>query len=412
MRKPKARIYLRGPRWWGDFRDFADVGGSREPLVPPGAKTATTDRLLAEKLSMERYRSLEAARRGESVAPAGRAVSAAHRLDAVALRHLQRKAESGKFNPRYLVNCERVLRRACEFFGPGTSVGAITPERVEAWLTSLRGRGLSNQTLRHHINALSNLYRTANHLRLVQPGYNPVAQLDPTMKPEGHNAEPYWLEVHEAALLLEAARTYRAARPRLAVLFAYELLAAFLFTGGRKSEVLGLEVEDVSFDRGTVTFRPNAWRRLKTRESHRVVPLWPQLEEILRPYVFGASRPPSRLLFPSFRSRRGSTKVEEHLLDEPRKLLDAIALRAGWKPGEIRTKMFRHTYCAARLQTLDRGAPVSVFTVQRELGHTSDRLVARVYGHLGAVRHRSDVVEYRADQHRTIIGERLAALVS
>jgi hypothetical protein len=30
--------------------------------------------------------------------------------------------------------------------------------------------------------------------------------------------------------------------------------------------------------------------------------------------------------------------------------------------------MFRHAYCAARLQTLDRGAPVSTYSVGRELG--------------------------------------------
>jgi len=43
-----------------------------------------------------------------------------------------------------------------------------------------------------------------------------------------------------------------------------------------------------------------------------------------------------------------------------RKLLDAVAIRAGPKPGEIRSKMFRHTYCAAQLQTVDQGAPMAV----------------------------------------------------
>ena len=72
--------------------------------------------------------------------------------------------------------------------------------------------------------------------------------------------------------------------------------------------------------------------------------------------------------------------------------------------------MFRHTYCAARLQTLDHGAPVSPFTVAKEMGHGGDSLVKRVYGHLGEVRHRTEVVEYRVENHRTLLGERLAAL--
>ena len=55
--------------------------------------------------------------------------------------------------------------------------------------------------------------------------------------------------------------------------------------------MLGLEVQDVSFDRKTVTFRPNEHRRLKTRTSRRTVPLWPHLEEILRPYVFSTTAP-------------------------------------------------------------------------------------------------------------------------
>ena len=98
------------------------------------------------------------------------------------------------------------------------------------------------------------------------------------------------------------------------------------------------------------------------------------------------------------------------MLTDTRKLMDHVAARAGWKSGEIRTKMFRHTYCAARLQTLDGGAPVSPFTVSRELGHTSPAMVQHVYSHLGAVRHRSEVVEYRIEQHRKALGKRIQAL--
>ena len=171
--------------------------------------------------------------------------------------------------------------------------------------------------------------------------------------------------------------------------------------------MLGLEVDDISFDRRTVTFRANAWRRLKTRTSHRTVPLWPQLEQILREYLFAGPAPVgSGLLFPS--ERRGVPGM----IQDTRKIVDAVASRAGWDSGDIRTKVFRHTYCAARLQTLDRGAPVSAWTVAKEMGHGGRSLVDRVYGHLGEVRHRSDAVEYRADQHAEVLGERLVALKS
>ena len=72
--------------------------------------------------------------------------------------------------------------------------------------------------------------------------------------------------------------------------------------------------------------------------------------------------------------------------------------------------MFRHTYCAARLQTLDHDAPVSVYTVAKELGHGGEALVRSVYGHLGTMRHRSAAVEYRVEQHTKVLGERLERL--
>jgi len=39
-------------------------------------------------------------------------------------------------------------------------------------------------------------------------------------------------------------------------------------------------------------------------------------------------------------------------------------------------------------------------------------MVRRVYGHLGRVRHRADVVEYRLEQHAAKLGGRLEALRS
>jgi integrase len=98
------------------------------------------------------------------------------------------------------------------------------------------------------------------------------------------------------------------------------------------------------------------------------------------------------------------------MIREIRKALDAVLVRAGWERGQFSTKDFRHTYCAARLQTLDGGRPVSEFTVGKELGHGGTTLVHRVYGHLGDVRHRAEEVEYRVQQHEEILRERLDLL--
>ena len=39
-------------------------------------------------------------------------------------------------------------------------------------------------------------------------------------------------------------------------------------------------------------------------------------------------------------------------------------------------------------------------------------MVQKVYSHLGMIRHRSEVVEYRVEQHKKLLGKRLEALSS
>lgn len=151
---------------------------------------------------------------------------------------------------------------------------------------------------------------------------------------------------------MESARRFRSDRADLAVPFIHPLIATYLLTGGRRAEVLGLEV-DAKDDH----VRPNTHHRLKTGTSARVVPLWPQLEEILRAYLFQGGDAPKGLLFPS-------PAGEGAMLKDFRKVLDHVAIAAGFyevvrdeetgeevKRGTVRSKMFRHTYCSARLQT-------------------------------------------------------------
>lgn len=419
-RRRKSRIYWRNGRAYADLRDFADlpeVGDSgREPLVAPGEKYATKDADVAAELLARRLKKLEAARALEKTrreeAERNRVLLGIEREETLgdfATHHLREKARSGRSTERWLASVEKHLERAIAFLGTDRPLQSVTVRDVERYVQHLkgvkngRGGSLSGSSQRKHLNSLSNLFRRAEGEGCVPPGYNPVrALLD---KPQEGRKEARWLEAHDAALFLEAARTHKtppSAGP--AIPFIHALVATFLLTGGRKSEVLGLAVDDVSFDRGTVTFRPNEHRRLKTSTSHRVVPLFPQLREILQEHVFGGPGPPSGLLFPS---PRGGKRIKDI-----RKLLDAIADRVGWAEGEIRTRIFRHTFCAAALQLTDRGAAISRYTVAKWMGHGGTRLVERVYGHLGEIRHRSEVVEFRVEHHREKLGDGLKALQS
>ena len=51
-------LYLRGERWWGDFRSFRDVSGAREPLTPAGDRYATKNRAVALRLANARVEAL------------------------------------------------------------------------------------------------------------------------------------------------------------------------------------------------------------------------------------------------------------------------------------------------------------------------------------------------------------------
>ena len=76
----KSRIYKRTrngvTRYYGDFRDYADVGGRREALIAGGTSAATTNPALAETLMLRRLRAVEGCapeacrnRSGEGIRP-------------------------------------------------------------------------------------------------------------------------------------------------------------------------------------------------------------------------------------------------------------------------------------------------------------------------------------------------------
>jgi integrase len=423
----RNRLYWRtrggARRAYADFRDYANEGGGREALVPDGHTRATTDADIALALLAKRLKELDAKRRG-LILHGDQKRSTLYETAALDLRT---KVANGKLRPGYAQTREKQLLRVfsilggdrdpeCRELDPRAVSVADIRRVIEVLRETDNGRGgrYTEQTVLHHLNALSGVFERASSEQFVDPGFNPVGALKEKPIPAPHEAR--WLEVHEAALLLESARTYIPRKDWCP--FPYALIGTWLLTGCRETEVYGLTLSDVDLTRRTIRIRPNGWRPLKTKGSARVVSIWPQLEVILREHLRSLVRwrnevledgharvPDCELLFPSW-----TTRWEPGMLTDTRKLLDRIATRAGWGPGEIRSKLFRHTYCAARLQTVDHGEPVAPFTVARELGHRSTEMVDTVYSHLGEVRHRSEVVEYRVEQHRARLVDRLRAL--
>jgi integrase len=409
-------IFWRGGRAYADLRAYADVGGKKSPLNVKGATWGTTDPEVAKALFADRLSELETKRRTGAGAPVRKSTTLAE----LARDHLLMKGKAGETSESHMNDLDARLKAAVKHFGGSLDPRTIEPADVRAWGEALAAGGRKPGTVRHYLNALSGLYKRANESQVVDPGYNPVAAL--VEKPSGWSgrAESHFFEVHEAALLLEAARVVEKRDRVNATPGLYTIVATMLLTGGRWSEVIGLDIDDVSFDRGLIYFRPNEHRGLKTKTSKRDVPLWPQLREILQDWMFGGDAPRTEgLLFPA------SARTGGGMVQDLRKSLDEMGELCGMRAGEVRTKAFRHTYCSTRLQTVQgflkpgykptdpdavQYVEVSQDAVAREMGHGGSELVKRIYGHRARNPHRAFEVEYRAGQHREVLGERLRAL--
>jgi hypothetical protein len=110
-RKRKSRIYWRTRagtrRAYADFRDYQDVGGKLEPLIPTGERYATTDPDVAAKLTNERREELDAARRRR--ARFGQAEIAT--LAEQSAAYLLARKRAGKVTDTWLSVSEGFLRR-------------------------------------------------------------------------------------------------------------------------------------------------------------------------------------------------------------------------------------------------------------------------------------------------------------
>ncbi len=347
------------------YADLRDIGGGQVALRHPRSSRATTDKEEAAQLFADRIRELGGAVSTGFGTPLGTFVE-----------QFLRDNPKG-VTERWLKETGFRLRRAVEFFGVDRSLTSIRPKDVRQWLTRFLHLSTSNQ--RHHLYALSGLYGYAQEMEVVPLGYNPISGLHgkPSVVVARQRTDEFF-EIDEAARFLDAARRLH---------LHHELIATYLLTGGRRTEVFGLLVSDIDFENELVRIQPNQHRRLKRMWSERAVPLWPQLEEILRPYVKGLDRSGDELLFPS---------QTGEMITDLRKPLGIIATEARMEMPRL-TK-FRHTYATARLQTTDGGSQISLWTVAKEMGHKSVARIEDTYGHPSHYRPRGEVVEYRIDQ--------------
>lgn len=191
--------------------------------------------------------------------------------------------------------------------------------------------------------------------------------------------EAEFLEVEEAARMLTHLET-EVAHWRSP--YAYEMLAVLLYTGARKEEMMGLRPEDVLWSDGEIILNGT-----KTDGSKRRIPLWPALARILRAFfdregLFKKSR---ALVFPGAPRAGKKGQTEEQRRNSMLNLLKRLARDVGISKA-ITHHTMRHTYASVRLQMVQNvnGKLVNVtkHTVMKEMGHASEQLLDRLYGHV------------------------------
>jgi integrase len=392
-----TRLKTRNGRYYLDLRD---LGKGREALIPEGQTYATKDQIVALHLAgirleallrpeHERYFQSQELTRTATVGELARET----------LVHMRQLAGEGFAGARTILRYEQALKHLFRVLDQDIRADRLTLSEVKAAIRTLRqtptrsGASTSASSMHQIITAMQLAYDYASDEGIVLKGQNPWRALRRQDRPSlPRQSRTDFLEIYEGCAYLQGCKAVGHSTIPL-----YPLVSTYLHTGGRKTEVLGLELQDIDFRKRLVRFVSNQWRDIKDYDE-RSVPLWPGLERVLRAYL-PLRDSGSTLLFPGV-GHRGQPQMITSYFKPMMKAKWAAAALLGAELGKallsksVNPRAFRVTYCSARLQMLDRGEPVASWTVEAEMGHNSGKMIRSVYGRIGQRRHRSAVVEY------------------
>lgn len=255
---------------------------------------------------------------------------------------------------------------------------ALQPSHIQAYYGRMleSGRrdgkgGLSAQTVKHHHRVLYEALKHAvKHGLLIR---NVTEAVDP---PRPDSKEMITLDMDDVHTLLDAAHDTP----------YYMLFYTALYTGLRRSELLGLRWKDVDLDLATlsvvqtlhyVSGKGYIFREPKTKRSRRLVDLSPSLAVLLREHranhelekkLLGRSVIPDDLVF----SYPDGTPLPPNSITKAfHKLVKALGM-----PG-MRLHDLRHTHATLMLR---QGVHPKV--VSERLGHSSVAITLDTYSHV------------------------------
>jgi integrase len=255
-----------------------------------------------------------------------------------------------------------------------TPVGDLTGRQIERWMQSLLDRGLSTATVNQARSVLRRCLRYAVRDRLI--GSNPAdaESVDGVRQPHKERRTMTLDQVDKLMSYIEDERPTGLGKGY----DLYGILCILLLgTGLRKGEALALEWRDFE---GWFSGRPTkvrVQRALKKRPSGETYVDAPKTgasrRTVILPAFIASKLAPFRrgeemLVFSNKRLR----PLDPDKVNRQIKKLTEDAGIGRWTPHEL-----RHT--AASLM-LHAGVPLT--TVSKQLGHSSIRMTADVYGHL------------------------------
>ncbi|MDO4931003.1 MAG: tyrosine-type recombinase/integrase [Bacteroidales bacterium] len=230
----------------------------------------------------------------------------------------------------------------------------VDKDRVRLWIADRMDSGVEPQTIRRALSSLRTFFRYLVMMDVIT--VNPM-QLIPN--PKTPRQLPHFLRQQEMDHLLDDVTfpdTFMGRRDRLILMTFYE-------AGLRISELIGLNAENISWDR-------NELRVLGKRNKHRIVPFGEELRNALMTYDAERQEKTGSATGPFFVNDRGVRATDSEVRRTVKRYLSLVTTQKKRTP-----HVLRHTFATV---LLNNGADLEA--VKNLLGHESVA-TTQVYTH-------------------------------
>ncbi|NLE96003.1 MAG: tyrosine-type recombinase/integrase [Dehalococcoidia bacterium] len=221
----------------------------------------------------------------------------------------------------------------------------ITLSMVRSWIVAMHEKGLCNNSVARRICAVRGFWRYLAELDLVDPRI--MAKVS---SPTREKSVPVYLNETQLLALLDAALSQRTA---IGAFRDFAIIATFVYTGIRRSELLNLKLDALDFQ--TRQLRVERGKGNKTR----VLPMVEPLIEALRDWL--EYRPECSHDY-VFTTVRGNRIYAGRLQQTWAKVLK----RSGITKDGVSMHTLRHSFATLLLQT----GEVDLVSIQHLLGHS------------------------------------------